>query len=260
MEFFEVMVFEGVGVVGILALVAAYLLAFVIKGLFGYGAVPPMILMGSLLMPAHQAVIVAGLVNFASQWILLPEGLKSADRKVAGRMIVFILPALVVGVIIFRELPSDGLQFTVGLILLLILLAEFSSLRNIIEPIAHRNAAVFSAVSSTVAGLLAGIVGAGAMIFLSVFLRSILPERVTFRGTIILIVTCILVFRTFLLAATGMVSRSDVIIALMLLPIAALGLPLGRALSNVLTNKSFFIAYRWFMICAALLLMLRAVI
>lgn len=258
MEIFGITVFEGIGPFSVVALILAYLLAFVIKGMFSYGAVPPMILMGALVMPPHQAVIVAGLVNFSSQWLLLPEGLKNAHRPIAWRMIIFIIPALAVGVFVFRELPSGPLQFTVGLLLLLMLLAEFSSLRDKIEPIAHRNVAIFSAVSSMIAGVLAGIVGAGAMIFLSVLLRSLLPEKATFRGTVILIMTFMLVFRTFLLAVTGMIAWADVIIAAMLLPVAGVGLPIGRALSQSMSNDTYFTSYRWLMIFAALLLMARA--
>lgn len=259
-EVFGTVIFEGVGIWAGVALVVAYLLAFTIKGLFGYGAVPPMILMGSFLMPPHQAVIVAGLVNFTSQWFLLPEGLKTGNRQIAGRMILFILPALLVGVAIFRILPPNGLQFSVGLLLLLILLAEGTQLKTIVEPIAHRNVAAFSAGASIVAGLMAGLVGAGAMIFLSVLLRTLVPSKDTFRGTIVLIVTSILVARTALLSAGGMITLAEVIIALMLLPLAAIGLPLGRALSRTLSNEAFFMAYRWFMIMASALLMVRGAV
>ncbi len=253
-------VFDGLSAWQFGAVLAAYALAFTIKGVFGYGAVPPMILMGSLVMPPHHAVLLAGLVNLASQGLLLPDGLKHGNRRLAGRMILFIVPALVVGVFVFQRLDPARLQLTVGLLLLAILLADGTTWRDKLTPLVDRQRGLFSAASAIIAGMLAGIVGAGAMIFLSVYLRTREGDRLAFRGTIILVTSAILVWRTVLLVAADLVTRSLLLEALLMLPLSAAFLQFGRAVARRVSNEAFFKAYRVLMITAAALLVVRGVI
>lgn len=256
----DVILFPGLAGWQIAGLCLAYAGAFLVKGVFGYGAVPPIILVGSLLMDPHEAVILAGLVNLASQLFLLPQGIRTGDRALAGRLTIFILPALAVGVVIFARLPTEGLQVTVGAGLLTILLLEGSPAWRRLEPIAARRHGAFSAVAAVITGLLSGIVGAGAMIFLSVYLRTRLSDRLTFRGTVILIMTAILVWRTLLFLGAGLVDMAIALQALVLLPAAAAGLVIGTRLVRTTSDAIFFTAYRFFLIAASLLLIARGLI
>ena len=239
-------------------LACAYVFGFVVKGFFGYGAVPPMILAGSLLMPPHHAVLLAGLINALSQVFLLPDGLRHGSRKMAGRMLLLVIPGLVVGVLVFKELSSERLQLVVGLIILLLVFLDGPALRPYLEPLVRAWPRAFGAGAATIAGMLAGIVGAGGMIFLSTYLRFWLTERMQFRGTIILIVTGLLATRTALLFGTGLVTTGLLFQALMFAPIGMVGSLVGGWLSRRVSNTSYFKAYRAFLIVAALLLTLRA--
>ncbi|ESR25585.1 sulfite exporter TauE/SafE family protein [Lutibaculum baratangense] len=253
-------VFEGLALWQFAALAAAYALAFLIKGVFGYGAVPPMILMGSLLMPPHEAVLLGGLVNLASQTFIIPDGIRHGDRALAGRMVIYIMPALVLGVFVFKYLPSDGLQLVVGIVLLAILLMEGSPAWRRLEPVFARRHRLFGSISAIIAGLMAGVVGAGAMVFLSIYLRTRASERMSFRGTVILIVTAILTWRTILFVGAGLIGWSLVLQAAIMLPLAAVFLLVGTRLAQTLSNSVYFRAYQVFMIMAAVLLIVRGLI
>lgn len=257
MTIFGITAFEGLEPWQIAALAAAYIVAFAVKGVFGYGAVPPMILIGALLMPPHKAVLLAGLVNFAAQGVLLPDGLRSGDRRLARKMVLFILPALVPGVFVFKAMPTDGLQVTLGIMLITILLLESSRWKSSLERVVDRRKEVFGMGSAIFAGLMAGIVGAGGMLLLSVYLRRVLSGRMEFRGTVILIVSAVLVFRTALLAGAGLVTKSLVLEAVLALPVAALSLSVSRRVVGSLSNSAYFLAYWYFMMGASALLVLR---
>lgn len=256
----DAILFPGVAGWQIAGLCLAYALAFLVKGVFGYGAVPPVIVVGSLLMDPHEAVILAGLVNLASHLLLVPQGIRTGDRALAGHLTLFILPALAVGVVIFESLPTDGLQVTVGAALLAILFLEGSPAWRRLEPVAARRHRAFSTVSAVITGLLSGIVGAGAMIFLSVYLRTRIGDLLVFRGTVILILTAILVWRTVLFLGAGLIDTTIALQALVMLPVAAAGLMLGSRLARTASDAAFFTAYRIFLIVASLLLIARGLI
>ncbi len=260
MDLFGLPIFAGVSAWQWVALALAYALAFVIKGVFGYGAVPPMVLMGSLIMPPHHAVLLAAIVNLASQSLLVPDAIRHGNRAIFGRMILFIMPAAVAGTLLFQVLSPGSLQLVVGVLLLSVLLIENSTLRARIVPVARARRGLFSTVAALIAGLIAGVVGAGAMVFLSVYLRTLLPEKTEFRGTVILIVTSILAWRAILLISLGLITWTLVAEALTLIPVAAAALTLGKWLSDKLSNDGFFTIYRWFMISAALLLIVRGLL
>ncbi|WP_197078428.1 sulfite exporter TauE/SafE family protein [Hoeflea sp. IMCC20628] len=257
---FGAIIFEGLSFWQLALLLAAYALAFVIKGVFGYGAILPMILMGSFVMPPHQAIILAGLVNLASQVVLVPDGLKYGNHCLAGRMILFIIPAVIVGVLMFRLLEPAALQFTVGFLLLLILLAEGAAWQKRVLPFVKARQNFFSGAAALIAGLLSGLVGAGAMIFLSVYLHTVITERLALRGTIILIVTAMLAWRMLLLVWADFLNWDIALEALILLPVAVLFIQIGRTIAQRLSNDIFFRAYRIFMIFGSVGLMLRGAV
>lgn len=257
MTLFGIAIYNEVSAWQLVALCAAYALAFIIKGIFGYGAVPPMILMGSLVMPPHQAVLLAALVNLATQGFLLPDGLRDGQLAIAGRMMLFIMPALVVGTFLFQILSADDLQVAVGALLLGLLLLEGSSLKARIEPYAQAHRPVFSALAAIIAGLISGVVGGGAMVFLSVYLRTLIPEKTAFRGTVILIISGILIWRVLLLLGFDLLTLVLAVEALTLIPVALIALGVGRGLSRMLSNQAFFKLYQWFMMASAAMLILR---
>ena len=74
----DVPLFEGVSDVGILLLVALYFLAFVIKGIFGFGAIPPLVVFGALITEPHHAVLLAAVAISARNCSSSPRAFATA--------------------------------------------------------------------------------------------------------------------------------------------------------------------------------------
>lgn len=253
-------IFDGLSLWQLVSLLVVYAFAFTVKGVFGYGAVLPMILMGSLVMPPHHAIILAGLVNLVSHAVIVPDGLRHGNHRLAGRMILFIMPTLILGVLLFRHLEPAALQMSVGSLLLIILLAEGTSWRQHLFRIVEVRHSLFSGAVALIAGLLSGLVGGGAMIFLSVYLRSVEPDKLALRGTIILILAGTLAWRMLLLGWANLLTWSMALEAMFILPLTVFCTLIGRAVAGRLTNEAFFRAYRVFMIAAALMLIVRGAV
>jgi uncharacterized membrane protein YfcA len=216
--------------------------------------------MGSFVMPTHHAIILAGVVSLMSHTIIVPDGFKYGNRRLAGRMVLFIMPPLILGVLLFRHLEPAALQITVGTLLLGILIAEGTSWHQRFLRYEKGRHGLLSAAAALIAGLLAGLVGAGAMIFLSVYLRSVESDKLTFRGTIILIIAGTSVWRLLLLVWANLMTWSIALEALFILPLTVLFTLIGKTVAKYLTNEVFFRAYKFFMISAAILLIVRGAV
>jgi len=240
-------------------LAGTYVFGFVVKGFFGFGAVPPMLLVGSLLMPPHQAVLLAGLVNAMSQAFLVPDGVRHGARGMAGGMALLVVPGLLIGVLVFREMSSDRLQLVLGLVILALVFLDGPGMRPLIEPLILRSPRIFGVCAAAMTGLMAGLIGAGGMIFMSTYLRYRIGDHLRFRGTIILIVTAMLVTRTVFLVAEGLVNQPLTLQALAFVPAGFLGAYIGSWLSRRLSNDRYFRVYRAFLIVSALAFTVRAI-
>lgn len=256
MEF--VPIFKDLTGLELASLAGTYVFSFVVKGFFGFGAVPPMLLVGSLLMPPHQAVLLAGLVNAMSQAFLFPDGVRHGARGLASGMALLVVPGLLVGVLAFRDLSSEHLQLALGLIILALVFLDGPGMRPHIEPVILRSPRIFGVGAAAMTGLMAGLIGAGGMIFMSTYLRYRIGDHLRFRGTIILIVTAMLLTRTFFLVAGGLVNTPLALQALAFMPAGFLGAYIGRWLSRSLSNDRYFRVYRTFLIVSALAFTLRA--
>jgi uncharacterized membrane protein YfcA len=87
-----------------------------------------------------------------------------------------------------------------------------------------------------VAGLISGIIGAGAVTFISLLILIFAPGRKGFLATIILVTAVIPVWRTVVLSVTRQATVTIALKALLLLPGGALAGVLGARLSRRLTK------------------------
>jgi uncharacterized membrane protein YfcA len=214
-------------------------------------------MIGSLVLPPHHAVILAGLINLGAQGLLVPDGVRTGDVRLAARSLLLILPTLVLGVAIFDALPQQALGVAVGAILLVFLLLDGSGPQKRLFDLFADRPRLLAGISAALAGLIAGVIGAGAMIMFGIWLRTVVEERLAFRGTIILVVTGIIVVRMTLLAGLGLITVPLLLEAATLVPLALAGLALGRLFTTRLSDKAYFTLYRLFMILGCVTLILR---
>lgn len=255
MELFGITPFDGLSSWQIAALALIYLGAFFIKGIFGFGAVPLLIVAGSFVVEPHHSVILAAVTNLLTHTHYMPEGWRNGQRALVGRLIIFVVPAIAVGVVVFARLDGDSLSVLAGIIILGSILVDALGLLDPLAPMVRRQARIVGPVFGVITGFISGLVGAGSIAFVGLYIRMFAPDKQGFRATIILMTAVIMVWRTIVLVGAGLITTALVAEALTLLPGALLSGAIGARLSNRLTDRGFFTAYRA-VLCAGAALMI----
>ncbi|WP_114965481.1 sulfite exporter TauE/SafE family protein [Alkalilacustris brevis] len=254
MDILGVTVFGDLAPAQMAGLVAVYVIAFLLKGVFGYGAVSMMVVGSALIIPPHQAVVLAAVTNFYTQIQLIPRSLRDGDRQVAGKLIIWTLPSVVAGVWLFASLEARWLSLAIGLFILFLVISEVFGLIGRMAPLVQRHTAVAGPIASTVAGLIGGFLGAGAMVFISVYVRMLCAEKMLFRGTMILVGTIFIVWRFSVLLVGGIIGIPVLMEAAILAPICFMASHIGIKLVSHIPNALFFRLYQGILILAALML------
>lgn len=257
MEVFGTTPFDGLSAAQIAMLGLIYFGAFFVKGVFGFGAVPLLIVAGSFVVTPHHAVILAAVTNLVTHLQYIPEGWRNGQRALVGRLIVYVIPAIAVGVVIFAQLGGGSLSILAGIIILGSVLTDALRLLDPLAPMVRRQARIVGPVFGVISGLISGIVGAGSIAFIGLYVRMFAPDRQGFRATIILMVAVTMVWRTSVLAVTGLITGALLIEAAILLPGSVLSGALGARLSKRISDRGFFTAYRVVLCTGALLMIWR---
>jgi len=238
-------------------LVALYAAAFFIKGLFGYGAVPLLIVGGSFVVTPHHAVVLAAVANLLTHVQYMPDGLRLGQVKLVAWLAVFVVPAIALGVWVFARLDGGNLSVLAGAIILGSILMDWFRLLDPIAPFVRANVRMVGPAFGLVSGLISGIVGAGAIAFISLYVRIFAPDRQGFRATIILITGVILLWRSIVLTFNGLIDLTVLGEALVLLPGAVLVGLFGRYVSARISDRGFFTAYRFVLLFGAAMMIAR---
>lgn len=260
MEFFGVAPFDGLAAGQIAGLAAVYMTAFLIKGMVGFGAVPLMIVIGSFLVEPHDAVILAAITNVLTHSQYLPHAYRHGQRALVGRLALFVLPAIAVGVLLFARINGEGLSILSGAIILVSVLIDAFRLVEPLAPMLRRNPKVVGALFGIVTGMISGVVGAGSIAFLSLYIRMYAPDRQGFRATIILMTGVIILWRITVLAISGLITPTLLTESLMLLPGSVLAGYAGARMQGRLSDRNFFMAYRLVLAAGALLMIWRGAV
>lgn len=257
MSLFGLEIFAGLPAWQLCLLAAVYAAAFFVKGIFGYGAVPILIVAGSMLLEPHHAVVLAAVSNLATHAQYLPDGIRNGQRALVVRAALFLLPAIAFGVWVFTRLEGASLSILAGSIILFSVIADAQGWLKPLEPWVLAHPRISGPAFGTTAGLISGIVGSGAIAFISLYVRIFEQERMGFRGTIILVTAVILVWRTSVLTFAGEITFSVVGEAALLLPAGLLAGWIGGRVSRKLADATFFRAYRAVLCLGAALMILR---
>lgn len=255
---FGIAPFAALSPLEITLLVSVYAAAFFVKGVFGYGAVPFLIVVGSFLVEPHQAVVLAALCNLMLHLPYMPDGLAHGQRDLTVRMGVFLLPSIAFGVWVFSRIDGAALGALAGGIIMFSVIADARGLLDPLAPWVRAHKRVAAPVFGILAGLISGIIGAGAVAFISLFVRIFAPDRHSFRATIILVTAVILVWRTTMLAATGHVNPTILVEAVLLLPGGLVCGFIGARVAYGMKDTLFFQAYRVMLVIGAALMLFRS--
>ena len=88
-------IFQGTSSWDLAVLVIVYAGAFMVKGVFGIGAMPAIVLIGAWVLDPHHAVLLGMLVVTYSHFLFIPEAFRRGDRRLCGLLAIGYVPAVV---------------------------------------------------------------------------------------------------------------------------------------------------------------------
>ena len=252
-------VFQGVSIWELAVLVMLYAGAFMVKGVFGIGAMPAIVLISAWVLDAHHAVLLGMLIVTYSHFLFIPEAFRRGDWLLGGRLAIGYVPTVVLGVWIFDRLTHNWMGVVVGLLLIGVILAE-----SVISPQRLRRVALQlpqsgSVLIAALSGVINGLVGAGSMIFISLYIKALYDDARRFRATLLLIAILLTFWRFAVQYIKGIITVSLVYESLVLAPAAFLGTYLGIRLFDFTPSDKYFKAFRVFLVLVALSVVIRSI-
>ena len=249
--------FEQLGATEIALIFAINLFGFTLRGAFGFGAGLPNVLMMSQIIPPHQAVVLHGTATLISQIQLLPQGMRDGDWKISKLLIFGFVLATILGVAVFSALKENQLKIAIGLLLLLVMVADLANLLERFSARLDLRKPIVPMGYSAIAGIIGAVAGGGTGYFLAAYLKWATDSPCTFRGTNLLMAIFYGFWRFILLLIAGWIGWQMLLDAVTLLPAIVLGGIMGRMLSDRMDAPAFYRAVQILLIFAALLLVAK---
>ncbi|MDH3239735.1 MAG: sulfite exporter TauE/SafE family protein [Alphaproteobacteria bacterium] len=243
----------------VVLIAAIYLFAFFARGVLGFGAVAPIVIITSLLIDPHHAVLLALVAGTIPQLHMLPQGLQDGDWSIARPVLGAMMLGIPGGVWVFANMGTDWFTLVLGCVIFVIILADIGRLLD--RALANVNIrALPTALSlSLVAGFVNGLAGAGGVVSISVYLRHACTNHVSLRATLVLVGTLLLCWRLVVTGIAGLYSVKLMAEALILLPIVYLGVWLGTRVFKTVTPERYHRLMQLLILVSALGLIVKGV-
>jgi uncharacterized membrane protein YfcA len=243
----------------IAAIVVIYFLSFFIRGTLGFGSAMPAVLGGVWILPPHDAVLIALLTSVFAQVQLLPQGFREANWRVAKPMIAGMLVAVVIGVWIFANLKAAWLTIVLGICMSVAVLVDIGGLAERAARHVRLDRMSIAFAIAAVAGLIAGMAGAGSNYFMSFYLRWTAPKPSAFRATNIILSGVMTLWRCIVTLFTGLITVKLVIESALVMPAVFAGNWAGRHVATRLSTKRYFGFFRLLMLLASVALIWKGI-
>lgn len=234
-----------------------YFLAFFARGILGFGAVAPIVIITSLLIDPHHAVLLALVAGTVPQLHMLPEGLHHGDWTIARPVLGFMMLGIPGGVWVFANMGTDWFTLVLGCVIFVIILADMVKLLDRALRNVNLRALAPAASLSFAAGFVNGLAGAGGVVSISVYLRHACEDHVSLRGTLVLVGTLLLCWRLVVTGIAGLYSVKLLTESLVLLPIVYLGVWMGTRAFRSVSAARYHRLMQWLILVSALGLMAK---
>ena len=246
--------FANLDGISIAAVAAVYFLAFFIRGVIGFGSAMPAVLGSAWILPPHDAVLLALLTSVFAQVQLLPQGFQEANWKIAKPMLAGTIVSVLIGVWIFASLKAAWLTIVLGMVISAAVLTDMARLAEHLAKMLRLDGAAVAFSLATLAGLIAGVAGAGSNYFLSFYIRWAAPTPRVFRATNIVISGFMTLWRAAVTLAAGLITIKLTVEAVLVMPVVYAGAWGGRKLAGRLSAERYFGLFRWILLIAAVAL------
>ncbi|MDX1483073.1 MAG: sulfite exporter TauE/SafE family protein [Alphaproteobacteria bacterium] len=231
--------FHGFSPSVLTAIVVIYFIAFLARGVLGFGAVAPIVIITSLLIDPHHAVLLALVAGTVPQLQMLPEGLRDGDKAIARPVLAAMMVGLPAGVWVFANMGTDWFMLVLGSVIFVLTLLDMGRvLERALADVNLRALPIALGLSAT-AGFVNGLAGAGGVISIAVYLKQACTGYVSLRATLVLVGTVLLCWRLVVTVAAGLVSWRLLWEALLLLPVVYVGVWLGTHYFRTMTPARY---------------------
>ncbi len=245
---------------GLLAfIVAIYFVAFLARGILGFGAVAPIVIITSLLIEPHHAVLLALVAGTLPQLHMLPQGLKDGDRAIARPVLGAMMLGIPGGVWIFANMGTEWFLLILGSVISILTLLDIGKVLDRALANVNVRALPIALSLSFTAGFVNGLAGAGGIISIAVYLRQACRDHVSLRGTLVLVGTLVLCWRLLVTGAAGLISLKILAEALVLLPVVYGGVWLGTRYFHTVTPGRYHRLMQFVILLSALGLVFKGI-
>lgn len=246
---------------GLLAVIAAiYFVAFITRGALGFGAVAPIVIITSLLIDPHHAVLLALVAGTLPQLQMLPEGIRDGDQAIARPVLAAMMVGIPGGVWVFANMTTDWFTLVLGSVISTLIMLDMGNVLERAFKNLNLRALPLTVSLSLTAGFVNGLAGAGGVISIAVYLKHACANHVSLRATLILIGTLLLCWRLAVTGVAGLISVKLLAEAVLLLPIVYVGVWLGTRYFRTVSPERYHRLVQWVILLSAFGLIYKGIL
>ena len=238
----------------------AHFCGFLIRGAFGFGSNLPIVMATTWLLGPHHAIVLTILTASLSQAHLFPQGVRQADWRLVGALIMGIYVGIGVGTYVFAALAPDVLAPILGaLVIVIVLMDRTDAIGRLGRAVDLRGRPTVAGLS-VVSGFVGTVSGGGGIYFLAPFLKHMCPTPVGFRSTSLTLSGLFMVGRVGFIAIAGFIDATLVVEAALLSPVVFLGSWTGSRWFRRADASGFFRGLSLMLAIGAVLLIARGLL
>ncbi len=251
--------FSDVPLVIVCSIAVIYFVAFLARGALGFGAIAPAVVITSLLIPPHHAVLLALVTGALPQLQMMPEGIHDGDWHIARPVLLAMAITIPAGVWVFAELSSDWFTLVLGSIIAVLMVLDLTkALERMLTGVDLRSVRVAFGLS-TATGFLNGLAGSGGIVTLVLYLKHACRDHVSLRGTLILLGTAMLMWRLVVTVAAGLITLKLAAEAVLLMPAVYAGVWVGRRYFRTVTPAFYQRLLQTIILLSAVMLLIDGI-
>jgi uncharacterized membrane protein YfcA len=210
--------------------------AIFVRALTGFGAALVLVPLLSIVWDLRQVVILAAIVQVATGFPVALGARKQADRATLVPLLAGSICGLVIGALLLAILPLDWLRRGLGVLTLIFGISRFTPIaaRVITEP--GRRLRLAAVPVGFGGGLLTGMIGTGGPPIVA-YLQFRLATTAARRATLLVYFMVLDFVRLPTYLGSGLGSRTLVLTAVALIPVALLGTATGHFAHGRLSER-----------------------
>jgi uncharacterized membrane protein YfcA len=215
--------------------------------------------LSSFIIAPQHAVLLAVLTATVPQLQLLPEGIRRGDWHVAKPVIAALLITIVLGVWLFTKIDARWFDLVLGFAMSLIVVLDTTKM---LERAASRYDLRSPKVAfglSSVAGLTAGVAGAGGLMLFAVYLKHACRDYISLRATAALLGTVLIVWRVIATIGAGLVTVQLVTESVLMLPGVFVGVWIGSRYFRDMDAKRYYNLFQAVLLISAIGLIVQGI-